>query len=156
MKLRFRTAAVVVLAVSAYLSAADDRFVGTWKLNLAKSKYSPGPPPKSQTYKYEPWGANGVKFTASGVDARGNPIHIQYTANFDGKEYPVSGNRNSDVLWLKRIDPYTVEGENKKAGKVIRSFRRVVSRDGKTLTVTEKGTDVNGVVSENVVVYDRQ
>ena len=147
--------ALALVVVSAGWSA-DDPFVGTWRLNHVKSKYNPGPPPKSQTYKYEPSGPNGVKFTATGVDARGNPIHIEFTANFDGKDYPVAGNRNSDVLWLKRIDPYTVEGANKKAGKVIRSFRRVVSKDGKTLTVTEKGTDVNGVVSDNVVVYDRQ
>lgn len=145
-----------MLSVSGGLRAADDPFVGTWKLNHAKSKYSPGPPPKSQTYKYESSGANGVKFTAEGVDARGNPIHIEYTANFDGKDYPVIGNPNSDALFLKRMDAYTVEGANKKAGKVIRTFRRAVSKDGKTLTVTEKGTDVNGQVSNNVVVYDKQ
>ena len=160
MKLRYRTPALAMLAVAASLCAAslwaaEDPFIGTWKLNLAKSKYNPGPPPQSQTYQYEPSGANGVKFTASGVDARGNPIHIEYTGAFDGKEFPVSGNRNSNKVWLKRIDPYTVEGENRQGGKVIRSFRRVVSKDG-TLTVTEKGTDVNGVVSENVAVYDRQ
>ena len=156
MKVRTITLVLAMLSVSGGLRAADDPFVGTWKLNHAKSKYSPGPPPKSQTYKYEPAGANGVKFTATGVDARGNPIHIEFTANFDGKDYPVTGNRNSDVLWLKRIDAYTVEGANKKAGKVIRTFRRAVSKDGKTLTVTEKGTDVNGQVSDNLVVYDKQ
>ena len=68
----------------------------------------------------------------------------------------MSGNHNSNRVVLQRIDLYTVEGENRQAGKVIRRFRRVVSPDGKTLTVTETGTDVNGIVSENVAIYDRQ
>ena len=159
MKPRPRTMLWALLAVNLWaagLGAADDPFFGTWRLNLAKSKYSPGPPPQNQTYTFEPSGANGVKFTAAGVDARGNPIHIEYTGSFDGKEFPVRGNRNSNMVVLKRIDLYTVEGENRQGGKVIRRFRRVVSRDGKTMTVTEKGTDVNGVVSENVAVYDRE
>ena len=136
--------------------AAGDPFLGTWKLNLEKSRYNPGPPPQHQTYTFEPADANGVKFTAAGVDARGNPIHIEYTGHFDGKEFPVRGNRNSSRVVLQRIDLYTVEGENRQDGKVIRRFRRTVTPDGKTMTVMEKGTDVNGVVSENVVVYDRQ
>ena len=156
MKLRPRATVLAMLAVAAGLWGAEDPFIGTWKLNLSKSKYNPGPPPQSQTYQYEPSGANDVKFTAAGVDARGNPIHIEYTGSFDGKEFPVSGNRNSNRVVLQRIDLYTVEGENRQAGKVIRRFRRVVSQDGKTLTVMETGTDVNGVVSENVAVYDRQ
>lgn len=166
MQLGPRATLVAILAVAASLwvaglgaaslRAVDDPFLGTWKLNLAKSKYRPGPPPQNQTYTFEPSGANGVKFTAAGADARGNPIHIEYTGRYDGKEFPVRGNRNSNMVVLKRIDLYTVEGENRQGGKVIRRFRRVVSRDGKTLTVTEKGTDVNGVISDNVVVYDRQ
>jgi hypothetical protein len=148
--------AVVASLWAAGLWAADDPFFGTWRLNLAKSRYNPGPPPQNQTYTFEPSGANGVKFTAQGVDARGNPIHIEYTGSFDGKEFPVQGNRNSNGVVLQRVDLNTVEGENRQGGKVIRRFRRVVSPDGMTMTVTEKGTDVNGIVSENVAVYDRQ
>ena len=166
MKLRPRPTVLATLAVSAVLWAAglrpanvwaaDDPFFGLWKLNLAKSRYSPGPPPQNQTYQFEPSGTDGVKFTARGVDARGNPILIEYIGNYEGREFPVRGNRNSSSVVLKRVDPRTVEGENRQGGRVIRSFRRVVSEDGNTMTVTEKGTDVNGVVSENVAVYDRQ
>jgi len=172
MKQRPRTAVLATLAAAASLSAAGlwalqgappgaaedpiDPFLGTWKLNLAQSRYNPGPPPQSQTYTFEPSGTDGVKFTAAGVDARGNPIHIEYTGSFDGKEFPVRGNRNSNRVVLQRVDLYTVEGENRQGGKVIRRFRRAVTQDGQTMTVTEKGTDVNGVVSENVAVYDRQ
>ena len=150
------TLIATVLSIPAVLLAADDPFVGTWKLNLAKCKYNPGPPPKSQTYKFEPSGANGVKFTAEGVDARGNRIHREYTANYDGKDNPVTGNPDADSVSLKRVDAYTVEGAQKLAGKLVRTFRRAVSKDGKTVTVTEKGMNSHGQAYNNLVVYDRQ
>jgi hypothetical protein len=59
----FALALISVLALTAVVFAADNN-VGTWKLNLAKSKYSPGPAPKSQTLKIEAWGEDGVKYTA--------------------------------------------------------------------------------------------
>src|SRR5215475_6618363 len=94
-----------------------DPFIGTWKLNLAKSKFSPGPPPKSQTVTYEAIG-QGVKITVKGTDAEGKPIDIQSTANYDGKDYPVTGDPNVDMIALKRIDQHTVEFARKKGGKV--------------------------------------
>ena len=145
-----------MLLVSIALRAADDPFLGTWKLNLAKSKYNPGPPPKSNTYKFSLAGANGVKLIADGVGAQGNPNHREYTANYDGKDYPVTGNPDADSVSLKRVDAYTVEGTQKLAGKLVRTFRRAVSKDGKTLTVTEKGTNAQGQAYNNVVVYDKQ
>lgn len=138
------------------LWSQQDPFMGTWKLNHAKSKYNPGPPPKNQTYKFEPSGTNGVKFTAEGVAAGGNRIHREYTASYDGKDYPVTGNPDADSVSLKRVDAYTVEGTQKLNGKLVRTFRRAVSKDGKTLTVTEKGTNAQGQAYDNVVVYDRQ
>src|SRR5215470_17760684 len=83
----------VCLVVMSPLSGftQTDPFIGTWKLNLAKSKYSPGPSPKSQTVTHEAVG-QGVKFTAKGTDAEGKPIDFQFTANYDGKDYPVTGN----------------------------------------------------------------
>lgn len=147
---------VAVFSISLSVFAADDPFVGTWKLNLAKSKYSPGPPPKSNTYKFEAAGANGVKLTADGVGSRGEPNHREYTANYDGKDYPVTGNPDADTVSVKRINAYTVEGTQKKDGKLVRTFRRAVSPDGKTLTVTEKLTSADGKVSNNISVYDRQ
>src|SRR5215813_14283435 len=70
--------------------AQTDTIIGTWKLNLAKSKFSPGPPPKSQTLTYEAVG-QGIKITVKITDAEGKPIDIHTTANYDGKDYPVAG-----------------------------------------------------------------
>lgn len=152
--LRIFLFALVALAWSAW--AADDPFTGIWKLNLAKSKFNPGPPPNANTYNFQPVGANGVKLIADGIDSKGNPGHREFTATYDGKEYPVTGNPDADSVSLKRIDAYHVEGTQKKNGKLVRSFQRVVSPDGKTLTVTEKLTTAGGKVENNVIVYDKQ
>jgi hypothetical protein len=134
----------------------QDAFMGTWKLNVAKSKYNPGPAPKSTSTKREPSGANGVKYTSDTVTAQGETHHIEYTANYDGKDYPVKGDPTRDMTTLKKLDSHSYEGTSKKAGKVTSTFRAVVSPDGKTMTTTTKGTNAQGQPENNVVVYDRQ
>src|SRR5262245_2998960 len=94
---------VAILAVCLVVMSPPSGFtqtntsIGTWKLNLAKSKYSPGPAPKSQAVTYEAVG-QGVKVTAKGTNAEGQPVDYQYTANYDGKDYPITGNPNFDAI----------------------------------------------------------
>src|SRR5262245_19862383 len=148
--------AMCLFATSSLSSFAQtDPIIGTWKLNLAKSKFSPGPPPKSQTLTYEAVG-QGYKVTNKGTDAEGKPIDSQFTANFDGKDYPVSGNPDYDMTTLKRIDAYKTESTKKKAGKVVVTTIRVVSKDGKTLTITEKGVNAKGEKFSSIVVFEKQ
>src|SRR5215813_8222145 len=148
--------AVCLVATSSLSTFAQtDRIIGTWKLNLAKSKISPGPPLKSQTLTYEAVG-QGLKVTVKGTDAEGKPVESQFTANFDGKDYPVSGNPDYDMTTLKRIDAYKTEYTKKKAGKVVQTTTRVVSKDGKTMTLTEKGVNAKGEKLSNTAVYDKQ
>jgi len=148
--------AVSLVATSSLSSFAQtDHIIGTWKLNLAKSKYSPGPPPKSQTATYEAVG-QGVKVIVKGTDAEGKPIDTQSTSNFDGKDYPVTGNADWDTIARKRIDAYKMEITRKKAGKVVSTATSVVSKDGKTRTVMEKGVNAKGEKISNTLVYDKQ
>ena len=148
--------AVCLVATSSLSSFAQtDPIIGTWKLNLAKSKYNPGPPPKSQTLTYEAAG-QGVKVTNKIMGAEGKPIDIQFTANYDGKDYPVTGNPDWDTIAFKRIDAYKVEVTRKKAGKVVSTNTRVVSNDGKTMTITEKGVNAKGEKFSSIVVYEKQ
>ena len=145
----------VLLYTQGVSAQATDPMMGTWELNVAKSKFSPGPAPKSQTRTYEASGA-GVKYTAKGVDAEGKPTLTQYTANFDGKDYPITGSPDSDTISLKKVDAHTVEATQKKAGKVVLTSKREVSKDGKTMTVTNKGTNAKGQAVDNVVVFDKK
>jgi hypothetical protein len=141
-------------ALSVAASPADPH-VGTWKLNTAKSKYSPGPAPKEVTMKIETKGA-GVHLTQTGTDGAGKPIKVEFTANYDGKDTPVTGVTNTDTIALKRVDANTSESTLKKGGKVAMTVISVVSKDGKTRTSTFKGTDAAGKPVNNVAVYDRQ
>jgi hypothetical protein len=148
--------AVCLFATSSLSSFAQtDPIIGTWKLNLAKSKFSPGPPPKSRTVIYEAVG-QGFKITTKGTDAEGKTFEYQFTANYDGKDYPVTGNPGWDTITWKRIDAYKSESTRKKAGKVVGTVTRVVSKDGKTLTLTEEGITAKGEKFRTTVVYDKQ
>jgi len=135
--------------------AQGDPFLGTWVLNVAKSKYTPGPPPKEQTVIYEAAG-QGIKIAAKGTDAAGKPTTTTYTANYDGKDYLVGGNPDYDMTSLKRVNSNTVQFTRKKSGKVVQTGTNVVSADGKTRTVTATGVDAQGQKINNVTVYDRK
>ena len=140
----------------ANLSAqASDPRMGTWKLNVAKSKYSPGPAPRSMTLKVEP-SSQGEKVTAEFVNADGTRTASVYTAKFDGKDYPLTGSAVADTVSLKRIDARTTDRTDKKGGKVVQTLKRVVSEDGKTMTVTVKGMTAQGQAVNNVVVFDKR
>ena len=97
-----------------------------------------------------------MKLTAKGTDGQGQPIDNQYTAKYDGKDYPVTGNPNWDSISLKRINANKVEFTRKKAGKVVGTGTRVVSKDGKTLTITAKGVNAKGEKTSSTAVYDKQ
>jgi hypothetical protein len=148
-------AVCAAVLVSASLALAGDNWIGTWKVDVAKSKYSPGPAPRSATLKYESTPA-GIRLSTEIVDAEGKLTRGGFTAKFDGKEVPLAGNPNADTGSPRRIDDNTYENVWKKAGKVTITARGVVSADGKTLTITQTGTDVQGRAVDNTVVFDRQ
>jgi hypothetical protein len=152
---------VVLLAALApsVLLAQSNPLIGTWKMNTAKSKYNPGPVPQSQTQTVEAQG-DGVRVRSEGTAADGSHITWGYTANYDGKDNPVSGGtgvlNGADTVAVKRINPNTTENTFKKAGKVVLTGRDVVSKDGKVRTITAKGTDANGHAVSRVIVLDKQ
>ena len=147
-------AAALTLAVVANAQSKDP-FVGTWRLNVAKSKYT-GPAPKSITSTYEAAG-QGYKVSVRNEPASGAVQQYSYTTSLDGKDSPITGNNpNADAVAVKRIDANTLELVNKKGGKVTTTQRNVVSPDGKTRTVTTTGTDPQGQKINNVGVFEKQ
>jgi hypothetical protein len=145
---------VLVLAAPGTAQPADP-FVGTWTLNLAKSKHSPGPPPKSTTVTYEAAGP-GYKISVKTESASGPTGEWSYTTGLDGKDSPVTGNNpNADTMATKRIDAHTLESVSKKGGKVMMTSRIVVSKDGKTRTNTQTGTNAKGQTVNNVLVFEK-
>ena len=143
-----------MLAVGVALWAADPT-VGTWKLNVAKSKYSPGPAPKSATVTYEET-ADGIKRNGESISADGKKASFEYTAKYDGKDYPVTGSDVFETISIKRINDHAVASTLKKSGKVVSTSRRVISPDGKTMTLTINGTNAEGQKTHTVAVYSKQ
>jgi hypothetical protein len=148
-------AACCVVALSGAVALAADNWLGTWKLNVAKSKYSPGPAPKSLTLTWEST-ADGVKHTADGVNGEGNPMHSEYVTTYDGKEVAYTGNPDADMSLATRIDDNAYENVWKKDGKEMIKAKVVVSKDGKTMTITQTGKNAKGQTVHNTAVYDRQ
>ena len=151
----FALVLISMLALPAGVIAADNN-VGTWKLNLAKSTYGPGLAPKSQTLTIEAWGEDGVKYTADGVGADGQPTRAEFQAKYDGKDYAFTGNPDADMLSYKRIDANNLEATTKLKGKVTIAAKAMVSADGKTRTVTQTGTNAQGQALNVTSVYDKQ
>jgi hypothetical protein len=148
-------AACCAIVLSSSVGLAAENWLGTWKLNVAKSKFSPGPGPKRLTLKFETT-ADGIKFTSDGVNSEGKATHGEYVSKFDGKDVPYKGNPDADTSSAKKIDDTSYENIWKKDGKPTITGKLVVSEDGKTLTVTQVGTDSKGRTVSNTVVYDRQ
>jgi hypothetical protein len=149
------TKLLVGLAITVSGALAADNSLGTWKLNMEKSKFSPSAPIKSLTVTREA-SEVGVKQTSAGERADGAPINSSYTAKYDGKEYPVTG-AAYDVVSIKQVNAntYTVT-QKKTGGKYNQTGRNVVAKDGKTMTSTRKGTDAEGKASTATMVFEKQ
>jgi hypothetical protein len=144
---------LVGMAITAIAILAADTTVGTWKLNPAKSKSTTL---KSRTDVREETPDGGIKVTRTEQSGAGVSSDSTFTYKYDGKEYPATGGQ-FDTLSVKRINANANSWEAKKAGgKFHETGRVVVSKDGKTLTQTFKGTDADGKQVHGANVYDRQ
>ena len=140
------------------LLAQDNPFVGTWKLNVAKSKFEPGPGPKSQTRTVVAQG-EGAKYSFEGIGADGTPFSYSFTVNYDGKDYPMSGTGmpgGADMIAIKRIGTNKAEATLKRGGKEIGKSQAEVSKDGTVSTVKSKGKTPDGKDYSTDSVYDKQ
>ena len=147
------------LALSFPVAAqAQDAWVGTWKLNLAKSKYDPANlTPKSQTIRQEAVAGGGMKAAVETVDAQGKSLHQDVMTMFDGKSVDIKGAPDANTTRVyKRIDSRTYDYVQSVSGKTTVTSRTVVSADGKTRTSTTTGKNTEGQTVHNVAVYDRQ
>jgi hypothetical protein len=150
MRLWIATSALL-LAAAAGSAAQNEKFTGTWELNLAKST---GPQPKSETLRIHV-ANNEEHYIVEALNENGSRLHTEYRAKYDGKDYP---NRNlvtetTTFVSIQALDANTELVTNKRDGKVTSSYRRVLSADGQTLTSTILGPD--GAV-RSVRVFDRK
>ena len=153
--LKVALGACCAIVLSSSVSFAADNWLGTWDLDVAKSRYSPGPAPKSLTLKFEAT-QDGIRFTGDGVNADGKPNHSMFLSRFDGKDVPYEGNPDADTASPMKIDENSYSNTWKKAGKATITAKVAVSADGKTMTITQTGTNAKGEAVNNTIVYNKQ
>jgi hypothetical protein len=145
---------LLLCAAGMAYAAGNEAFLGTWKLNEAKSKVEAGTN-KNSTVVYTADGDN-IKVAIDGTDAKGQTFHSEWTGKFDGKDYAVTGDAANDMRSYKLVNAHTVVATSKKDGRVTTTARIVVSADGKSRTVTVSGTNASGAKTTSTTVYDKQ
>lgn len=150
-----RLTLILVFALSCTLTAAHSPFSGTWKRNPAKATIS-APSPRSETF-YAKADDLGIELTSEALDPQtGQLTTSRYKANFDGKDYPVSGDPRVDSIALQRIDPRTLNATTRKAGRIVSQFTAIVSTDGRVMVVTYTEADTLANIYKGSEVYEKQ
>jgi hypothetical protein len=133
-----RMIGIVILVAMAATSAtaSTDPFVGKWKLDVWKSTYPPGSCPRSMIIEMRA-AERGIRYQSDAIYKNGSEMHAQYTAGYDGKQAMVlSAHGMLLPVSLKRIDSRTVVASYMRGLQVVAISRRVVSADGKQMTIT--------------------
>jgi hypothetical protein len=157
--LLFATVVALSLAAPRLLRAQSNAQLGTWKMNLAKSKFDPGPAPKSETLTITPQGES-AKYSFTGVAADSSNIACSFTTNYDGKDSPATGMcaNGMDTIAVKKVsaNASTITVIGKKSGKLVLTVRDVVTKDGMHSAATLKGTNQKGQPMSATEIWDKQ
>ncbi len=145
---------VLTVAVPSAISASDP-FVGRWIMNVRKSKYPPGGCPRSMVIEMETAG-RGVHYRSMTTYADGRLANSEYVAEYDGRQVVVTGSRGLMLpVSLKRVNSNTVVACYMEGLQVVATSRRVVSKNGRTMTITTSSRDRSGKSITNVGVYEK-
>jgi hypothetical protein len=149
-----------LLVASLVITQPTDPWLGTWKLNVTKSKFNPGPPPKSNTLRIEPVAGGSQKHTFDGVNAEGQTTHSEWVVKFDGTDVAVQAvappTKTVTTNAFRRLDDRSFEAIAKRDGKRTVTSRVVISRDGKTMTQTTTGTNAQAQTVNNTTIWEKQ
>jgi hypothetical protein len=150
--------ALFVAVVATPALAQDNPFLGTWKLNTAKSKFNGAPAPKALTRTITAEGS-GTKYSFAGTAADGSAFGYSFVSSYDGKDCAISGMgtpAGADAITLKHVAANKTEGTLKKGGSEVGKVTAEVSKDGKVATVKSKGKTADGKDWSSESVYDKQ
>jgi hypothetical protein len=147
---------IVMTALAAFVLSAASPILGTWKMNVAKSKFNPGPGPKGGTVVYTQEG-DWIILKSDVIGADGKPVSRSNRYKLDGKEYPYEGPLiTKGTIAVKKIDDHRTESVIKGANGNVVKVQTVISKDGKTRTQTSTGTNSEGQKTNNTVIYEKQ
>lgn len=151
------TKALIGLTITTFGAIGADNSLGTWKFNAEKSKTTPPPKTLKSATQIREASDGGVKVTITGERPNGTAINASYTAKYDGKEVPITGNLSYDTIAVKQVNANTLTDARKKTGGSYQATSRIViSNGGKTMTTTTKGTNTDGKAFTSTFVFDKQ
>jgi hypothetical protein len=152
-----KTTIIFLLALLATTArASDDPFAGTWILDVANSQYPAGTCPESMVVEMKTAG-NGVQYRSDAKYANGRVIHSEYTADYDGNQAIVMGSHGMMLpVFLKRIDSRVVVASSTKSLQIVATSKRVVSGDGRRMTITTIATTPSGEKAATIGVFNKQ
>jgi hypothetical protein len=142
---------LAMLCASAAAAQIGEPLVGTWRLNVARSKYT-GPPPKEFTIVVTPIDNGALSFQVDGIMADGGKVSVHYTATVDGKETPLAGDPRYTSVSVRKVDDVTYDTVFFKDGKEARVDRSVLSEGGRVRTLTARA---EGMAVANLAVYEK-
>jgi hypothetical protein len=154
--LSYAAVMILTLVAGSQIMAQSNPALGTWKLDVAKSKYSSGAPSElTRTLEAD---GDSTKYTFAGKSADGNPISYSFTSKYDGQDSPITGTGpgGADAIAIKKVNAYSYDFSVKINGKTTATGKSTVSKDGKTTTVTISGKDKDGKAMSSTAVYDKQ
>lgn len=154
-KIKAMFAMLTVCLAGASACFADSPHMGTWQLNAAKSKLSPGMGGGGGTVTYSAEG-DKIKVTVEGTDKDGKASRSVWVGKFDGKPYPVEGNMMYNMAAYAKVDDHTNNITTTKDGKTVWTGTIKISADGKSRTVTIHGKDADGKEMTTEAVYDKE
>jgi ketosteroid isomerase-like protein len=134
---------------------SDAMLEGTWQLNVANSRFSPGPGPRSETRTYTISTDGQQRATYDEVNAEGKRTRSESTFHLDGRDAPITGNPDIDTQAISRTGPRSISAVLKKAGEVVRTATREVSKTGNAMTLHFKGVNAKGQPLDDTWVFDR-
>ncbi len=137
MKLRTAFGCLLAIVGTCTLASAQSPFVGTWKLNQAKSHLT------GDTVTYSKSAGGTMKETT----AVGS-----YTFKTDGRPYKTPF--DSTITW-KQTGPESWKTEDRLKDKLLSTDTIQVSDDGKTMTGISTGTNPNGRDFHDTEVFTR-
>jgi hypothetical protein len=148
-------ALVGLAALTAFAQVERDAAIGTWRFDAAASTYESGPAPRESTRVFERAG-DKIRFIHTGIGANGQPFRTEYTAGYDGAEYPVKGSSRYNTVSQKLIDRNHVNLVFRLKGRITVTSQRTISRDGTGMRIVADGTNPDGKRFRNVLIYKRE
>jgi hypothetical protein len=149
----------ISLAGTAAAQSKNDPSIGTWKLNVAKSKFTPGPPIQGDTRSYEVNEAGWLFVTTETTQPDGTRTGVRFAAKFDGKAYPQIGRFAPTVTMItyEPVDRRTLKyTQRDTSGKIVSTNTRTVSEDGKTMLIEQRTSNASGQPVVNIELFERQ